>query len=1172
MSSSSKLNITIETDTKESRTNIDRLNKEFGKLLTTMGKTPKDLKQFSQLAQDFIATGKAADDLDQETKDLLKSYNTLLGVAKSRDILDLVPHKDIAEQIKEVEEAFENLKKSNKLTHHEMAQAALHTEARIKELKAQTNGVGEALSQVKSQFVALGASTAGLGLAVKQAVDFEAAMADVAKVTGGTEEQIKTLGANIKDLTATLPLTADELANIAAAGGQLGVPLENLEKFIGLAAKMSTAFSMSAEEAGQAVAKLTNVFKLSLSDVESVGDAINTLGNNMAATEKDILEVMTRTGGMAKQFGLAAEETAALGASLLAMGKTPEVAATGINAMLGKLQTANVASSEFKGALASIGLQAEDLAQSIQANPQEALTSFLKTLQQLEPMARAEILKKLFGQEYQDDLAILVDSVDQYGAALGMVSDKLKTAGAMQREFDERMKTTAAQLQLAKNSIEELAINLGSVFLPSVKAVAGGFSDVTRGVAGFVEKFPLISGLVGGLATLAVSMGALRASFLAGRLALVAMGVDGAASIKKLHQPLKTVTAQLGMLKVAASVAGAAFAGWTVGTDLSERFEEVRQAGVAMVAGLVHGFEEMRYYWELWQATVTGQWGAFEAITRQHEQRLEEITAALTKTWQEASDQTKKSTDEVKEKQDKLTDSVDETKKAFKELNKAVLEHDPQKIESTIKYLNEIAAAGKDAGVAIDSGLRKSLEGLSGKEVLDFQTNITAAFMKAGEASWTLADVLKDTLTVSMGNLGLSAEQFSQSMTEAEEDVLASFTAVSDSAQATSSMIAIAFKAASEKIKTIEGIESLKAQLKTLGKTGKMSIEDVERAVKALDNELRDAADDTDPVIQAMERLGVISTESLDRLAEEAKADFELIQKSGTATAHDLKQAFEAYSEKAIEAAKAHGKAEASATEKTLEAEKAALGLTDALESAGESGTKAGDNISSGMAKAAGEVKAVATAADKAATAIKKASNIAGESIGGNVGRNPRIQKEEKKTKYGRTVYASEDKAVSDMYGLSTNVAFQHFTTELFQDFEEMRMKMLRGEDVGIEEQSSMLSRLETATSKAHDLWNSLGTSAEGAFELPDSVAQAMREMEDAIKMAAQNNTVKSSQTSTTTQPTPTTPTASTTQVVKKVEITLKLANQSSSVTGIYDDSDVDKILDILAQAGLTAV
>ena len=139
------------------------------------------------------------------------------------------------------------------------------------ELERRTNGWKDAFVSAKGELLTSAAAFAPIGYAIKQAADFESALADVRKVVEGTDEQFDQLSGRIKDLPQELPISAEGLAQIAAAGGQLGVPIEKLDQFVELAAKMSVAFNISTEEAGQAVAKLTNVFDLPLEKVGTLG-------------------------------------------------------------------------------------------------------------------------------------------------------------------------------------------------------------------------------------------------------------------------------------------------------------------------------------------------------------------------------------------------------------------------------------------------------------------------------------------------------------------------------------------------------------------------------------------------------------------------------------------------------------------------------------------------------------------------------------------------------------------------------------------------------------------------------------------------------------------------------------------------------------------------------------
>ena len=232
---------------------------------------------------------------------LAKDAEAAAAVLADRELLGVRAHADIQKEIDQTRAAYERLKVSGKLTNTELAQASLKTEERVRELQHQTNGWVESMGKAKVAFAGLAASGAGIAVAANAAIKFESAMADVAKVVEGTEQQMQGLASRIKEMTATIPLAATELAQIAAAGGQLGVPIEKLDQFITLAATMATAFNMSAEQAGQAVAKLSNVFNLPLEEVRKLGDAINLLGNTTAARESDIVEVLTRIGGTARR-------------------------------------------------------------------------------------------------------------------------------------------------------------------------------------------------------------------------------------------------------------------------------------------------------------------------------------------------------------------------------------------------------------------------------------------------------------------------------------------------------------------------------------------------------------------------------------------------------------------------------------------------------------------------------------------------------------------------------------------------------------------------------------------------------------------------------------------------------------------------------------------------------
>ena len=460
--------------------------------------------------------------------------------------------------------------------------------ARLEQTMGRRDAAKKRLGELKAQVVGLGAAVYGAGKIIGEAMDFESAMADVRKVVDFPEpDGLVHFGATLKQMSREIPISAAGLAQIAAAGGQLGVAAGDLPAFTDTVAKMATAFDMLPDEAGDAMAKLANVYQIPIGEMGKLGDAINHLSDNTAAKARDIVPVLARAGGTARQFGLSAVQVAALGDAFVALGKPPEVAATAINAMLTKLQTATRQGAAFQKGLSAIGMDARQMEAAIADNGQAALEAFLETMAGIDKQERAGILADMFGMEYSDDIWLLTGSLDQYRKALALVADQQQYAGSMTREFANRSATTANQLQLMKNSVSVLAINLGSTLLPAINAVIRPVAAFAGRVGDLVERFPWVGRLLGGVAVgLGVFVGALglaaaatwawNAALLANPIGIVVAAIGGAAALViTFWEPIRTffsglwadiysgaVTLWDGLRTAATEVVGAVMAVW----------------------------------------------------------------------------------------------------------------------------------------------------------------------------------------------------------------------------------------------------------------------------------------------------------------------------------------------------------------------------------------------------------------------------------------------------------------------------------------------------------------------------------------------------------------------------------------------------------------------------------
>lgn len=370
------------------------------------------------------------------------------------------------------------------------------TEALSRAQQAQSRNL-ENRSAYRAQMMdalALGGALYGL---VKPAVVFESVMADVKKVVNfDTPEQFGQMSKDVLLMSTRIPMAADGIGAIVAAAGQAGIAREELLRFAEDAAKMGVAFELSGSQAGAAMTGLRSIFGLTQDQVVSMGDAINHLSNNMDAKAADLLDIANRAGSTAKLFGLSGAQLNALGASFLALKTKPEVAATGINALMMKLATADKQNEKFQKGLEDIGLSAAVVKKMIGRDAQGALVTFLSQVKKAPDVMGT--LSDLFGMEYADDVAKLVGSLDTYKKAVGLVADETNYAGSMQKEYEARSATTANNLQLLKNQMNRLGVTVGTALLPALNSLVGALMKPLDGLAGLAERFPIVTQVIVG--------------------------------------------------------------------------------------------------------------------------------------------------------------------------------------------------------------------------------------------------------------------------------------------------------------------------------------------------------------------------------------------------------------------------------------------------------------------------------------------------------------------------------------------------------------------------------------------------------------------------------------------------------------------------------------------------
>lgn len=811
---------------------------------------------------------------------LTAEAQTLKAIADAKIQLGIDTDDKARQEIQKTKDAYELLKNSGTLSHEELARAAQLQEGKVRELEASLKGVKPSISEIASEVQGLVGKAGGLAFAAKEAMKFETAMAGVKKVAEGTDEQYAQLSDELKKMGAELGISAAEMAELAAAGGQLGIPIEKLSEFTAIASKMSVAFGMSAEEAGNAAATIANVFQLPIGEVEKLGDAINVLGNNTAAREKDIVAAMARIGGTAKQFGLVADEAAALADAFIALGKPPEVAATAINAMLQKLQTAQSQGKDFQAALEGIGTSADEMAANIAANPQQALTDFLHKLEGLDKQSRALTLSQLFGTEYSDDIALLVGSLGEYEKALGLVADKGQVVGAMQKEVANAMSTSEAQIAKAKQEIINVAIEVGEKLLPLVSLLASTAGSVASAIGEITEEFPALTQLAALFAAGAVAVkayeaavrltgGAVSASFATQRVGIEAtkasilsttvaareLGIalksaaagngfgNGAAAAGALAQNLKTAASNAGLLFAAFEV-GRGVGGWLrENTDLAKIFGDNLARIPAILDSLftTGGLDKYHEFFKT-EAQIKRE---LEIADKKAQEAAEKAAVAKKKAAEEEAAA-------VKALQAEYRTSA--TELSALEHSMAALRADGRE---TSDFYSELAIKLENVRTKT-AELKAELDKKNVKISAD--TGELAAAQKALEA------------------LGLTAEEVTTGMSKKAVEGIANFSRVASQFGNDAEQMGRVFQAALKQMDSKESTDALLAELEKVGKQSGLTAEEIKKIGDT-------ARESTDKVADAFAKIGVDSKAVMTGISSDARQAFADFQTASTEAA-----------------------------------------------------------------------------------------------------------------------------------------------------------------------------------------------------------------------------------------------------------------------------------------------
>ena len=339
-----------------------------------------------------------------------------------------------------------------------------------------SNASGGLLGGGVSALAMGGVAAAGIATAslMKQIISLNAEIdgiqANVRKTTGLNSDAVERLTDGLKALDTST--TLQDLLKISVEAGRFGVTgEEGVLKFTEAVNTLNIAlgdeFSGGVSETTNTVAKLSNIlFGATTNGTELaqnfqfIGNALNELANNGAASAGEIADVATRIGGVGKAIGLTQGDILGVSSAIIEMGINAERGGTAFVRL-----NQNMRENLDKFAK-STGIAKEELHKLLDTNPIAAINLVISKLVDKSGGSATELVKLLgeLGLKGAGVSEIFFKWADNQE----LVNDRIKTGNiaisetnSLLNEQREMMDNIPGQWQRLKNAMSDFAVNSG---------------------------------------------------------------------------------------------------------------------------------------------------------------------------------------------------------------------------------------------------------------------------------------------------------------------------------------------------------------------------------------------------------------------------------------------------------------------------------------------------------------------------------------------------------------------------------------------------------------------------------------------------------------------------------------------------------------------------------------
>jgi TP901 family phage tail tape measure protein len=331
-------------------------------------------------------------------------------------------------------------------------------------------------------------------VSIQAAIDYETAFTSVERTSQVAEkgaEATAELKRELMDLAQQIPLTFQEITEIATLGAQLGIAEDDLTKFTDTVAKFSSIANVSNDEAAKSFGALGELLGFGADQYNNFGSAVAFAGINAVATESEILSVATQIGGVAGAAGFSAEEVVGLSSALASLRIPAEQSRGALTRVFQEINRAGATGGPALQNFANVlGITSEEAGQLALTDMSGFFDRFLDGLSGLNPQQLTATLDALGLSELRvtNTLTRLSTQLDEVRENQANAAQGFQEGTFLNESYAQRVDDISARIQIMINSFNNLAATLGSTLLPVLGPIIDTLTNVAIGFQVMLEK------------------------------------------------------------------------------------------------------------------------------------------------------------------------------------------------------------------------------------------------------------------------------------------------------------------------------------------------------------------------------------------------------------------------------------------------------------------------------------------------------------------------------------------------------------------------------------------------------------------------------------------------------------------------------------------------------------